>query len=71
MLLLLCKPVLSVYLAGSCYPPPHQTTSRGSGSFKSVTTEVRERYGDSWLFGEDVNLVTLKRHSRVNGAILF
>lgn len=63
--------MLSVYLAGSCYPPPQQTTSRGSGSFKSVTAELRERYSDSWLFGEDINLVALKHHSRVNVAISF
>lgn len=44
MLLLLCKPMLSVYLAGSCYPPPHQTTSRGSGSINSLTAGVREQH---------------------------
>lgn len=43
MLLLLCKPLLSVYLAGSCYPPPHRTTSRGSSSINSDTAGVREQ----------------------------
>ncbi|CAK6972344.1 Hypothetical predicted protein [Scomber scombrus] len=40
------KPMLSVYLAGSCYPPPHQTTSRGSSS---ITAGLRTCQNDTVL----------------------
>lgn len=43
MLLLLCKPMLSVYLAGSCYPPPQQTTSRAPALSAHLPPGVRQQ----------------------------